>query len=425
MLVLMVLVLAITLLLGFPMKIPLILSAMTVLFAEFPWLSISTLIRQMISGVETLSLIAVPMFIFAAGIMTKGESSERLLGFVSDFVKHLPGGLAITTAAACTTFGAISGSTQATVVAMGSPMLPKLINSGYSSSFSLALIINASDIALLIPPSIGMIVYGVVTGTSVGELFIAGIGPGILVFLMFSVFLVFYSKYMAIPLAKKASWRERWASAQKAFLCFGFPLLIIGGIYAGLFSPNEAAGVGVMYAFILEVFIYKSINIKDVLDIALETGLITAVVFVLIGMGSAFSWIISFARIPSMLLPSLFGHDPSPIRALLIIAAVYFIGCMIVDNIVVIIVLTPFIYPYAIAAGVDPVHLGVLVTLQAAIGSATPPFGCDIFTAIAVFRRPYLEVVRSTPPFIFILILASLLVIFFPDIALWLSKIAY
>ena len=419
MLILMGSVLAITLVLGFPMKMPLILSAMAVLFTEFPQIGVATLIREMISGVETMSLIAVPMFILGAGIMTKGESADRLLDFVASFVRHLQGGLAITTAAACTTFGAISGSTQATVVAMGSPMYPKLLKSGYSSSFSLALIINASDIALLIPPSIGMIVYGVVTGTSVGTLFIAGIGPGVLIFLMFSVFLIFYSKYMEIPLQEKATWSERLESAKSAVLCFGFPILIIGGIYGGFFSPNEAAGMGVLYAFILEFFLYRSVSIQDLLDVCLETGLITAVVFILIGMGQAFSWIISFARIPNMILPPLFGPDPSAIKALLIIAAAYFIGCMIVDNIVVIIVLTPLIYPYAIGAGVDPIHLGVIVALQAAIGSATPPFGCDIFTAIAVFRRPYWEVVKSTPPFIFILLLASLLVIFFPEIALF------
>lgn len=418
-------VLIITLILGFPMKMPLILAAMAVLFLEFPSLSISTLIREMISGVEVISLIAVPMFILGAGIMTRGVSANKLIDFVSAFVRHLQGGLAITTAGACTAFGAISGSTQATVVAMGSPMLPKLRQIGYSNSFSLALIINASDIALLIPPSIGMIVYGVVTGTSVGRLFIAGILPGVLIFLMFAVFLVFYSKYKGIPLAPKASWRERWIATKNALLCFVFPILIIGGIYSGLFSPNEAAGVAVLYAFILEVIIYRSLKLKDIFDIALETGLITAVVFILIGMGQAFSWIISFARIPSMILPQLFGTDPSTFQVLAIIALAYFVGCMVVDNIVVIIVLTPLLFPYAMRAGVDPVHLGVLVTLQAAIGSATPPFGCDIFTAIAVFRRPYLEVIKGTPPFILILLLASLLIILFPAISLFLTKLAF
>ncbi len=421
----MVALLFIPLFLGFPMKMPLILAAMGVMFAGFPGIGMSTLIREMISGVETMSLIAVPLFIFGAAIMTNGESADRLLDFVNDYVKHLQGGLAITTAAACTIFGAISGSTQATVVAMGTPMLPRLIKNGYDRSFSLALIINASDIALLIPPSIGMIVYGVVSGTSVGELFIAGIGPGILIFLMFSVFLIFYSKYMEIPKYEKATWGERWVSAKRVFLCLGFPVLIIGGIYGGYVSPNEAASVAVLYAFVLEVFIFRSLKISDILDIALETGLITAVVFILIAMGQAFSWIISFARIPAMILPQLFGPDPSAFRALIIIALAYFVGCMLVDNIVVIIILTPLIYPYAMQAGVDPVHLGVVVTLQAAIGSATPPFGCDIFTAIAVFRRPYLEVIKWTPPFIIILLLSSLLIILFPEIALFLRNIAY
>jgi len=372
-----------------------------------------------------MSLIAIPMFIFAAGIMTKGETADRLLDFVTDFVGHIRGGLAITTSATCTLFGAISGSTQATVVAVGGPMLPRLLQAGYNSSFAMALIINSSDIALLIPPSIGMIVYGVVTGTSVGELFIAGIGPGILIFSMFAAFNYAYSRYYDIPVQAKKTKEEKIESTKRALLCFGFPILIVGGIYSGIFSPNEAAGASILYAFILEVFVFKALKINDIPEIALDTGIITAVVFILIGVGSAFSWIITFTRIPNKILPIILGADPSTFRVLAIISLAYFIGCMFVDNIVVILVMTPVLYPVAMQAGIDPVLLGVIVTLQAAIGSATPPFGCDIFTAIAIFRRPYFEVIKSTPPFIIMLVLSSVLMMLFPEISLFLRDIAF
>ncbi|MGD2272213.1 MAG: TRAP transporter large permease [Desulfobacterales bacterium] len=425
MLILLFVIMIVLLVIGFPMMIPVIAGPIAVMKAYFPMLKMQLLIQPMISGVRLMSLIAIPMFIFAAGIMTQGKTANRLIDLVLSFIQHLRGGSAIATSAACTLFGSISGSTQATVVAMGQPMLPRLVKMGYSSSYSLALIINASDIALLIPPSIGMIVYGVVTGTSVGELFIAGIGPGVLIFAMFAIYSYIHSYIKRVPVESKTTWGKRLTALQKALPSLGFPIIIIGGIYSGMFSPNEAAGVSILYAFVLEVLIYKSLKISDLFPIALETGVVTAVVFILIGMGAAFSWLVTFARIPNLILPIVFGPDPSTLHALVIITIAYFLACMFIDNIVVIMVVTPILFPIAAEAGVDPVALGAIVTLQAAIGSATPPFGCDIFTAIAIFRRPYLEVIRSTPPFIFILMLASVGLIFYPQIALFLRDLAF
>lgn len=425
MLPLMFTIMIVLLILGFPMMIPVIAGPIAVLESYFPMIKMQLLIQPMVSGVRLMSLIAIPMFIFAAGIMTKGTTANRLIDLVLSFIQHLRGGSAIATSAACTLFGSISGSTQATVVAMGQPMLPRLVKMGYSSSYSLALIINASDIALLIPPSIGMIVYGVVTGTSVGELFIAGIGPGILIFLMFAAYSYVYARVKGVPTEARTSWQQRRRALRRALPSLGFPLIIIGGIYSGQFSPNEAAGVSILYAFILEVLVYKSLKIRELFPIAVETGVITAVVFILIGMGAAFSWLVTFARIPNLILPVVFGSDPSTLHALVIITLAYFLACMFIDNIVVIMVVTPILFPIAVQAGVDPVALGAIVTLQAAIGSATPPFGCDIFTAIAIFRRPYLEVIRATPPFIFMLMLASVGLIAFPEIALFLRDLAF
>jgi tripartite ATP-independent transporter DctM subunit len=207
----------------------------------------------------------------------------------------------------------------------------------------------------------------------------------------------------------------------------GFPVIIIGGIYAGWFSPTEAAAVSVLYALILEVGIFREISFREIPKIALSTGLVTAVVFILVGAGAAFSWVISFSHLPETLINDWLGlsAESSYWTILLTIAAAYFIGCMFVDPIVVILILTPIFHPVAVAAGIDPVLVGVVVTLQVAIGSATPPFGCDIFTAIAIFRRPYLEIVRGTPPFIMMLLIAALLLIAFPQIALFLRDLAF
>jgi C4-dicarboxylate transporter DctM subunit len=423
---LMAIVMIVLLLMGYPLMVPLLAAALMGFLIFNPTLDPMILVQQMIGGIKPASLIAVPLFIFAADIMTRGHTANRLLDLVSVFICHLRGGLPITTAASCTLFGAVSGSTQATVVAMGTPLRPRLLKAGYSDAFTTALIINASDIALLIPPSIGMIVFGVVSGTSVGELFIAGIGPGLMILVLFSVYCYVASRIWDIGTEPRKSRRERVQAAKRALLPMGFPLIVVGGIYAGIVSPTEAAAVSVLYALILELVVYRLLRWKDIPELAVSTGLITAVVFILVGAGAAFSWLLSFAEVPSTLVNEVLALDPSqPTRLLITIAVAFFIGCMFVDPIVVILVMTPIFMPVVNASGLDPVLVGTLVTLQVAIGSATPPFGVDIFTAIAIFRRPYLEVIRGTPPFIAMLLLSTALLIAFPQIALFLRNLAF
>lgn len=406
------------LLMGFPMMISMMLAPLAVLILYFPNINPHLMTQHLIAGVQPFVLLSVPMFIFAADIMCAGQIAKRVLYFVETFVGHIKGGMAITTATACTLFGSISGSTQATVVAIGRPMHAKLLESGYREKDIYALIINSSNIALLIPPSIVMIMYAVVTGTSVGELFIAGIGPGLLILLVFSIYNYFAARYYHIPVTPKYTWKERLHSIREALLPFGFPVIIIGGIYTGFFSPTEAAAASVLYALILEVFVYKSVKIKEIPDIALSTGLITAAVFILVGAGAAFSWVISFARIPQMITANILGPDPTALWVLLMVTIFYFVGCMFVDQLIVIIILTPIFFKSAMMAGIDPIHLGIVVTLQAAIGSATPPFGCNIFTACAIFDKSYMEVIRGTLPYIIMYVIISAIMIFFPEIAL-------
>lgn len=414
------------LLLGFPMMIPLITASVVGFVMMFDGFGqMGTFIQQMMGGIRPASLIAVPMFILAADIMTRGHSADRLINMVMAFIGHIKGGLAISTATSCTLFGAVSGSTQATVVAVGSPLRPRMLKAGYSDPFTLALIINASDIAFLIPPSIGMIIYGVISETSIAELFIAGIGPGLLILVMFSLYCLYYAHKHGVPTEPKASWRERGRAVRLALWPLFFPVIIVGGIYGGIFSPTEAAAVCVLYAFLLEFVIFRSLKLPDIYRIAKSTGLITAVVFILVAVGNGFSWILSFAQVPQAILESVGVNEAGPVGVLVAICVAFFIACMFVDPIVVILVLTPIFAPAIQSTGLDPVLVGVLITLQVAIGSATPPFGCDIFTAIAIFKRPYMEVIRGTPPFIFMLVAAAGLIIAFPDIALYFRDLAF
>ena len=422
----MMLTMIVLLLLGFPMMVPLIVGAFIGFFMSFGGIDkMDFMVQQFMAGIRPASLIAVPMFILAADIMTRGQSANRLIDMVMAFIGHVKGGLAVSTATACTLFGAVSGSTQATVVAVGSPLRPRMLKAGYKDSFILALIVNSSDIAFLIPPSIGMIIYGVVSNTSIAELFIAGIGPGLMILVFFTVYSIIYAWIKGVPTEPKATWKERMVAVRQAVWPLGFPIIIVGGIYGGVFSPTEAAAACVLYAIILEFIVFKSLSASDIYAIAKSTGLITAVVFILVGAGAAFSWIISFAQVPQMMLGAVGITEMGPIGVLVVISIAFFIGCMFVDPIVVILVLVPIFAPVVKSVGLDPVLVGTIITLQVAIGSATPPFGCDIFTAIAIFKRPYLDVVRGTPPFIFMLLLAAVLLIAFPQIALFLRDLAF
>jgi len=420
------LVMIVLLLMGFPMMIPLLIGAFIGVVSLFGDIGKTEfMVQQMLGGIRPASLIAVPMFILAADIMTRGHSADRLIDMVMAFVRHIKGGLAVSTSSACALFGAVSGSTQATVVAVGGPLRPRMLKGGYKDSFVLALIVNSSDIAFLIPPSIGMIIYGVVSKSSIPELFVAGIGPGLLILFLFSIYSMIYATVKKVPTEPAASWGERFIAVKRALWPLGFPFIIIGGIFGGIFSPTEAAAVSVLYALLLETLIFRSITFKDFYSIAKSTGLVTGVVFILVGAGAAFAWVLSFAQIPQAILATIGINEMGQIGVLFVIAIAFFIGCMFVDPIVVILILVPIFAPVIKSTGLDPILVGTLIVLQAAIGSATPPFGCDIFTAVAVFKVPYIEVVRGTPPFVAILLLVAVLMIFFPQIALFLRDVAF
>ncbi|MEI3604269.1 TRAP transporter large permease [Pseudogracilibacillus sp. SE30717A] len=406
----------IMLFLNFPIMIVLLVSAllMTLIFA--PNMDMVMFIQQMSSSIESYVLLAIPMFIFAADIIVEGRTANRLLDFVKDMFGHIRGGTGIVAAATSTMFGSVSGSSQATIAAIGRPMRNRALEYGYKDSHIIGLIINSAGIAILIPPSIVMIYYGMLTGTSVGDLFIAGIIPGLMVFFGFALWEFFIAIKKDIPVEPKASWKQRWDSFKRALLTFGFPILILGGIYTGMFSPTEAAAFSVLYAALLELVIYRSIKIKDIYRIAISTGVVTSIVFILLAAGGAFSWIISYLRIPQLLIETVLSSDPSQLEILLIMSLFFLISCMFVDSLVAIAILTPIFFPIAVAADIHPVAIGILITMQATLGTVTPPFGVNIFTACAIFKKPYLDVVRGIVPYILIFVAINALLIFYPEI---------
>ena len=405
-------------LLGFPMLMGMSMSPLITMLFFAPQVDLTILVQRMVAGVSTYVLLAVPMFILAADIMAHGEMADRLLGFVGSWVRHIPGGLAITAGGTCAIFGAISGSTQATLVAMGRPMFKPMLKAGYPISHVIALLMCNANIALLIPPSVCMIMFCVCTGESVGELFMAGIAPGIFMFLCFAAYDFYYAKKNHITAGERATGRERWIAFKRAILALGFPVIVLGGIYSGKFSPTEAAAMAVLYALIVEGLVYRTLHIKDMPKIALGTARVTAQVFILIAGGNAFSWLVSYAGIPQKLSGGIFANVTSPTMVLVIVSVFFFVACMFVDSIPVIIIMSPIIYPIAIQTGCDPILLGIIVTLQSAIGCVTPPFGCNIFTACGIFHQKFTTVVKGLLPYMAINIAISVILVIFPDFTL-------
>ncbi|MEI3612052.1 TRAP transporter large permease [Pseudogracilibacillus sp. SO30301A] len=412
----MIAILFILLFLNFPMMIVLIVPALLMMLIYAPNLDLVMFSQQLSSSIESYVLLAIPMFIFAADIMVEGRTAKRLLDFVNDLIGHVRGGTGIVAAATSTIFGSVSGSAQATIAAIGRPIRERALQYGYSDSHIIGNIVNSAGIAILIPPSIVMIYYGMLTGTSIGDLFVAGIIPGLMVFAGFSIWEYFIAIKKDIPVEPKATWGQRWKSFRKAILTFGFPVLILGGIYSGMFSPTEAAAFSVLYAFLLEVVIYRSVKLRDIYRIAVSTGVVTSIVFILLAAGGAFSWIISYLRIPQALTETVLSSNPSQLEILLIMSLFFLVSCMFVDSLVAIAILTPIFFPIASAADVHPVAVGILITMQATLGTVTPPFGVNIFTASAIFKKPYLDVVKGIVPYIIIFIAINALLIVYPEI---------
>lgn len=416
MLAMLIIVLFVCLFLGFPMFMSMLLSSLIAVLVFLPSLSPTTIVQQLMGGISTFALLAIPLFIFAADIMSTGKTATKLIDLMKAFLGHIPGGLGVTMVGTCTLFGAISGSTQATVVAVGKTMRPDMLKAGYDDSDISGLIVSSSNIAMLIPPSVAMIMYCVVTGTSVGEMFIAGITPGIVITILFMLWQYFRAKRHNTPTLSKMNWSERGHMLAHSLLPLGFPIIIIGSIYSGIASPTEAAAISVLYALILEVCIYKTIKLKDIPQIALSTAEVTAALFILLAVGQIFSLVLTYAGVPQMLTENVLGAEPSQVKVLTCVTIFFFIACMFIDPLVAIVVLTPMFYTTAMNIGIDPIWLGIIVTMQNAVGAVSPPFGCNIFTACAAFNSPYTKVVKGIPPYFIILIFVSIFLIFFPQV---------
>jgi C4-dicarboxylate transporter, DctM subunit len=402
-----------------PIYIALLFSTLvfTGLFVGMP---LEAILQRVFAGVDKFALLAVPMFIFAANVMRIGGLSTRIIALAQAMVGHLPGGLALTTIVACMLFGAVSGSSPATVVAIGAIILPALKEAQYPERFSIGLVTSSASVALIIPPSIGMIIYGVVTGTSVGDLFIAGIIPGILLGLAFMVHAWFFAVRKKLPTGNASSAKQLWKAFRQAGWALGIPVLIIGGIYGGVFTPTEAAAAACVYAISVTSIVYRETGPKRLLEIAVESAHGTAQIMILIGAASAFSWILTMEQVPQVLSTTLLSLSDSAVVILLAMNVILLLAGMFIDPTSTTMIFAPIFLPICLSLGMSPVHLGVIIVVNCAIGMFTPPFGFNLFVASGISKLSIDKLAPSVMPFIGISIVVVLLVTFVPQLSLWL-----
>lgn len=355
--------------------------------------------------------------------MKSGGLSKRIIKLANVTVGHMSGGLANATIIACMFFGAVSGSSPATVAAIGGVVYPALIAENYNSSFATGLITSSAAVALIIPPSIGMIVYGTVAGVSVGELFIAGVIPGILFGLAYMAYTYFYSKKHGLKAARKASSKELWEAFKDAGWALGIPIIVIGGIYGGIFTPTESSAVAAVYAILVSMFIYREINLKELMDIAFESAVGVAQIMILISGASIFGWLLTRLQVPLIIGEFILKISNSKIVVLLLMNIILLISGMFIDPTSTTLIFAPLFLPLAYELGIDPIHLGVIMVVNSAIGMFTPPFGFNLFVAAGITKTSINKMIPGILPFVWISLITLVLVTLIPQLSLWLPSL--
>lgn len=410
---------------GFEML--LVLGVPTLIIKQFfyPGLPDPVIAQKVLGGINHTTLLAIPFFILAAELMGAGQIATRLTNFIKSLVGHTRGGIGYTTVGGSMAFGAVSGSAPATVAAISRMVYPELRSTGFSERFSLGLIVASAETALLIPPSITFIIYGWMTGTSVTRLFVAGLAAGAVLGLAFAVMVAIEARRAGIEKSQKASWRERLIALQQAGWALGMPLIILGGIYSGFFTPTEAAAVSVVYAIFVEMVVFRQLSFKQLFEATERAAISTAIIFILLAMGGLLSYFITLARVPDAILHFLALVNAGPIVFLLVVNVVFLIAGMFIDPNSALLILVPPLFPVATAFGIDPVHFGMIVTLNISIGMITPPFGLDIFVASSTLSKPVTTIVSGVWPFIVANIVVLGIITYVPDVSTFLPKLIF
>lgn len=400
-------------------------SASLVTIAYIPFLNFDLYALGLISGIDSFTLIAVVLFTLAGNVMSQGGISRRLVRVADHLFGRAPGDLGTVTIMACLFFAAISGTGSATVAAIGLAMIPSLVQRGYDRAYAGAMVASAGGLGVMIPPSVVMIVYAVSAGVSVTALFMAGVVPGVVIALTLIAYNVLARRGAQAPaeLMPATGWRETVAAINDAKLAILMPLVVLGGIYAGIVTPTESAAVAVVYALAVSFFVYRELPLSLLPRIMLESALLVSAVLVIIGASVAFGRIIALEQIPLRLSEFVLALTQSKTVVLLAAIALLLVVGTFLETLAAIVILTPVLLPVMTALGVDPVHLGIVMIVALAIGFVTPPLGANLFMAAQVGRIPFDRIARRILPWVGAMVVALLIIAFVPALSLGLPRL--
>ncbi|MEQ3346783.1 TRAP transporter large permease [Peptoniphilus senegalensis] len=383
-------------------------------FTNMPTMMIA---QNSIAGVDSFPLLAIPFFMLAGNLMSSGGIAKRLVDFFQSFIGHITGGLGMVTIVVCMFFAAISGSAVATVSAVGAFMIPQMVNHGYSKGFSTALTAAAGTIGVIIPPSVPFVIYGVVSGASITQMFTAGFLPGILMGVALMIVCYIVSKKKGYKgNEERKSLTEIFHAFIDAFWAIMSPVIILGGIYAGIFTPTEAAVVSVVYSFIVGVFVYKELNLKDAYKAFRDAIVVNGATTFMVGLSTAFAALLTMEQIPMKIASFITSLSNNGIIILILINIFLIIVGMFIDNIPGTIILTPILLPIVLGLGMSPITFGIMLTMNLAIGFCTPPYGINLFVATAISKVGMSVLTKEIMKFILALIVVLMLVTFVPFI---------
>jgi C4-dicarboxylate transporter DctM subunit len=411
-------------LIGMPVAVALGLSSLLTIMA-FGQDSLASLSLKLFETSEQFTLLAIPYFILAGAFMTTGGVAKRMIRFAIACVGHLRGGLAIASVLACMLFAAVSGSSPATVVAVGSIVIAGMVRAGYPKDFAAGVVCNAGTLGILIPPSIVMVVYGAATETSVGKLFMAGVLPGIVLGLMLMTAIWVLARIKNLPRQPRASLNEVLGAARDSAWGLLLMVIILGGIYGGIFTPTEAAAVAAIYAFFIAVFVYRDIGFRKVPSVLVDASRVTVMLMFIIANALLFEHVLTTERIPQIIAEHIVAWGMPGWGFLIVVNILLLIAGAFMEPTGIILILAPILFPIATRLGIDPVHLGIIMVVNLEIGMVTPPIGLNLFVTAGITKMSIGEVVRAALPWLSVLLVFLVIVTYVPPMTLWLPNLLF
>lgn len=409
--------------LGIPIAVALGLASLSYIALE--GLPDVLLIHRMIGGVDSFPLLAIPFFILAGHLMNSGGITTRIFALARALVGWAPGGLGHVNIGASVIFAGMSGAAVADAGGLGNIEIRAMREAGYDTDFSVGVTAASSTIGPIIPPSLPLVIYGVLASVSIGQLFVAGLIPGLLLALALMVMVALYARRRGYPRDSRIDFCRIWVAFKAAFLPLLTPVIIVGGIVSGVFTPTEAAIAAVCYALFLGVFVYRSLGWRHIVRVSMDTIETSAAVLMIVASATVFAWILTANQVATLLGDALLGLTESPHILLLLMMAMVLVIGLFMETIAAITILVPVLLPIAVEVGIDPVHLGILLILNLMLGLLTPPVGMVLFVLSDISGVSFERCVRATVPFLVPLVIVLLLIVFFPGIALWLPGLLY